>query len=108
MEQSTKETLEKLSYLAIGLFSPENGQFSDLVNSWIEKGKMTEEEGRKFLSEITEKAKTVRTDIENKIRSESEQFYKNIHIATTDQIENLEKKVAKLEHRIKLLEKNNS
>ena len=101
MEESTKETLKKLSYLAIGLFSPENGKFSDLVDEWIEKGKMTEEEGKKFVSEITEKAKTVRQDIEEKVLKESKSFYENIHIATTDQLKELEKRIAALEKKHK-------
>lgn len=105
MENGAKETLEKLTYLAIGLFSPENGQFSDIIDGWVEKGKMTEEEGRKFVVELTDKAKGIRKDVEDKVRTESEQFYNNIHLATTEQIEELQKRIEALESKIAELEK---
>lgn len=104
MEKNAKETLEKLAYLAIGLFSPENGQFSDIINGWVEKGKLTEEEGRKFVQEITDRAKGIRKDVEDKIREESEQFYNNIHVATTEQIEALVKRVEELEAKVAKLQ----
>ena len=104
MEKNTKETLEKLTYLAIGLFSPENGQFSDIIDSWVEKGKLTEEEGRKFVEEITDRAKGIRKDVEDKIRQESEQFYNNIHVATTEQIDALTKRIEELEAKVAKLQ----
>lgn len=104
MEKNTKETLEKLTYLAIGLFSPENGQFSDIIDSWVEKGKLTEEEGRKFVQEITDRAKGIRKDVEEKIRQESEQFYNNIHVATTEQIDALVKRIEELEAKVAKLQ----
>ena len=87
--------------MAVGVLSPENEKFSTMVDEWVEKGKMTEEEGRKFVTEILEKGKTVKSDLEKSILDQSKSFYDNIHIATTDQIEALEKRIKALEDKLK-------
>ena len=97
MEQESKETLKKIAYLAIGIFSPDSNHFSEMVDGWIEKGKMTEEEGRKFVEEIMDKVKNIKSEIEESVLSQSQSFYQNIHVATTEQIEALEKRVSALE-----------
>lgn len=97
MEQSNKELLKKIAYLAIGVLSPENGKFSDMVDEWVDKGKMTEEEGRKFVDEVVEKGKSIKSDLEKSVLDQSKSFYKNIHLATTDQLQALEKRVKALE-----------
>lgn len=97
MEAENKELLKKIAYLAIGIFSPESSHFNDMVNQWIEKGKMTEEEGRKFVEDVMDKATGVKAELEKNIREQSQSFYENIHVATTDQIEALEKRISALE-----------
>lgn len=103
MEAENKELLKKIAYLAIGIFSPESSHFNEMVDGWIEKGKMTEEEGRKFVEDVMEKAKSVKSDLEKSILEQSQSFYQNIHVATTDQIEALENRISKLEalHNVK-------
>lgn len=97
MEQENKELLKKIAYLAIGIFSPDSDHFSEMVDEWIAKGKMTEEEGRKFVDDIMSKARGVKTDLEKKILDQGQSFYENIHVATTDQIEALERRISALE-----------
>jgi len=97
MEQDNKELLKKIAYLAVGIFSPESEHFSEMVDGWIEKGKMTEAEGKKFVEEVMEKAKTTKSDLEKTILEQSQSFYENIHIATTDQINALNKRITALE-----------
>ncbi|CAG5087316.1 phasin family protein [Parvicella tangerina] len=97
MEQENKELLKKIAYLAIGIFSPDSNHFNEMVDEWIEKGKMTEEEGRKFVEDIMNKAKGVKSDLEKKIMDQGQSFYENIHVATTEQIEALEKRISALE-----------
>ncbi|MCB9188568.1 MAG: hypothetical protein H6599_04725 [Flavobacteriales bacterium] len=97
MEQENKELLKKIAYLAIGIFSPDSNHFNEMVDEWVEKGKMTEEEGRKFVEDIVDKVKNVKTDIEENVLKQSQSFYENIHVATTEQLEALEKRVSALE-----------
>lgn len=97
MEQENKEFLKKIAYLAVGIFSPESENFSEMVDGWIEKGKMTEAEGKKFVEDVMEKAKTTKSELEETILKQSQSFYENIHLATTDQIEALNKRVSALE-----------
>lgn len=101
MEYANKELLKKIAYLAVGVFSPEEGKFSDMVNEWVEKGKMTKEEGEKFVNEVIEKAKNIKGDLEKNLMEQSKSFYENIHIATTDQLKSLEDRVEELEKKLK-------
>lgn len=97
MEAENKELLKKIAYLAVGVMTPEDGNFTAMVDEWVEKGKMTQEEGRKFVNDVMEKAKTIKFDIEQSILEQSKSFYDAIHIATTDQIAALEKRIKALE-----------
>ncbi len=97
MEQDNKELLKKIAYLAVGIFSPESENFNEMVDGWIEKGKMTEAEGKKFVDDVMDKAKNVKSDLEETILKQSQSFYENVHLATTDQIESLNKRVTALE-----------
>ncbi len=100
MDDYSKDTLKKLAYLAVGVFTPEDNKFSEMVDGWIEKGKMTEEEGRKFVADMVVKAQGLKLDFEEKVKEQSAELYKSAHIATTEQIASLESRVKKLEEEL--------
>jgi polyhydroxyalkanoate synthesis regulator phasin len=97
METENKELLKKIAYLAIGIFSPESKGFSGMVEEWVEKGKMTEEEGRKFVEDLMVQAKTIKNDLEKSLYDQAKSFYDNMHLATTEQLTALEKRIEVLE-----------
>jgi polyhydroxyalkanoate synthesis regulator phasin len=97
MDAENKEMLKKIAYLAIGIFSPESKGFNEMVDEWVEKGKMTEEEGRKFVEDLMNQAKTIKSDLEKSLYDQAKSFYDNLHLATTDQLAALEKRIEALE-----------
>lgn len=97
MEQSSIDTLKKIAYITVGVLTPEDGTFSDMVDGWIEKGKMTEEEGKKFVEEMYEKASTVKKDIEDSVTEYSQTIIEKLNIASREKIEELEARIKALE-----------
>ena len=97
MELNNIETLKKIAYITVGVLTPEDGTFSDMVDGWIEKGKMTEEEGKKFIEDMYEKASTVKNDIENSIKVQSQGVLDKLNIASLEKMDELEKRIKALE-----------
>jgi len=97
MEQSSIETLKKIAYITVGVLTPENGTFSEMVNEWIDKGKMTEKEGEKFVKDIYEKAGTIKEDIEKSIKEHSADVFEKLNIASLEKINELEARIEALE-----------
>ena len=97
MEQNSIETLKKIAYIAVGVLTPEDGTFSDMVDGWIEKGKMTEEEGKKFIEEMYEKASSIKKDIEDSVSEYSHTIIEKLNIASLEKINELEARIKALE-----------
>jgi polyhydroxyalkanoate synthesis regulator phasin len=97
MELFTKENVSKLAYLAIGAIMSNEGKIKELVDDWVEKGKMTAEDAKKFYDEMLEKSREAKAEFESKVKNFSEEWYNKAHVATLEQLHALEVRVAALE-----------
>jgi polyhydroxyalkanoate synthesis regulator phasin len=100
MELFTKENFSKLAYMALGAVVSNESKIRVLVDEWIEKGKMTEEDGKKFYEEMLSKTREAKSDFESKVKEISESWYATMHVATTEQLTALEARLAALEAKI--------
>ena len=92
----------KKSLLAgIGFTSLAEEKVKKVVDTWIEKGELTEEEGKKLIREILEKGKKNVKEMEEKIATEVSKLLKKANLATREEIDKLSEKVDKLSEKIK-------
>lgn len=87
--------------MAVGYASMNKEKIEEFTKSLTEKGKMTEEEGKKLVDELIERSKHIKEEIEEKISNVSSQVYEKLHLATKDEMDELKKRIADLEAKVK-------
>ena len=92
-----KDLIKSLLYMAVGYASTNKEKVEEFTKSLSEKGKMTEEEGRKVIENIIQRAKEIKEDIQNKIDDVSKQVYETLNIATRKEIDDLKSRLDELE-----------
>ncbi|PIP13359.1 MAG: hypothetical protein COX49_02290 [bacterium (Candidatus Stahlbacteria) CG23_combo_of_CG06-09_8_20_14_all_40_9] len=91
----------KKSLLAgIGFTSLAEEKVRKVVDTWIEKGELTEEEGKKLFREIVDKGKKNVKDLEEKITKEVSKLLKKANLVTREEIDKLSERVDKLSERV--------
>lgn len=83
--------------MTAGVAAISKQKVESFVHDFVENSEMTEEEGKKFLEELTAKSKEYKADFEEKVEEIAHKIVEKMHIATTEQLDNLEKRIAELE-----------
>ena len=92
----------KKTYLAgIGALSLAEEKVKKTVDVLLKKGEKAEEEGKKALSEFKEKFEDLKKDFEKKIEIQISKAIEKLNLPTKDDIEALEKRIEKLEEKLK-------
>ena len=91
------ENVKKLMHLGIGAAALTEDKVESLVHDLIKKGELSEEEGKKTISELREKIKARRNELQEKIENTVSATVKKMRFVTREEFENLEKRIAALE-----------
>lgn len=93
-----KKLIDKL--VSEGKLSTDEGK--KVIDELVEKGKMSAEEGKKMVEDFFENAKTKRSEVESQVKSIVERFMGSFDFATARELEDLKKRVALLESKVKV------
>ncbi len=96
-----KDFIKNMLYMAVGYASIEKEKIEQFTKDLTEKGKLTEEEGKKMINELIQRSKEVKEDIEGKIENVSKEIYETLHLATKEEIEVLKQRISDLEAKFK-------
>jgi len=96
-----KDFIKNMLYMAVGYASIEKEKIEQFTKDLTEKGKLTEEEGKKMINELIQRSKEVKEDIEGKIENVSKEIYDTLHLATKEEIEALKQRISDLEAKFK-------
>lgn len=94
-----EDFLKKIISTGLGAAILAKNKAQELIDDLVNKGKMTEEEGNKFLNDLKEETDKSKSDFENELRVMMRKILDRMNIASRQDIERLEK-------RIKILEQN--
>ena len=100
MEYRLGEIIRKSLLLGMGMLALTQEKIKGLVNELIEKGEITEKQGKNLAEEITRKAQETRQLLEKNIEKISLKIIKSLEIVTRKDLKKLEKRVAELEKKI--------
>jgi polyhydroxyalkanoate synthesis regulator phasin len=92
-----KDFIKSLLYMAVGYASMNKEKVEEFTKNISEKGKMTEEEGKKVIEDVIQRAKEIKEDIMVKIEDVSQQLYETLNLATKKEIEELKARIDALE-----------
>ncbi|NOZ63734.1 MAG: hypothetical protein GXO71_02095 [Caldiserica bacterium] len=100
MESRLGDVIKKSFFLSMGIIALTQEKVKGLVNELIEKGEITESQGKKIAEEITKKAQETREVMEKNIEKIVLKIIKKANIVTNKDLKKLEKRVAELEKKI--------
>ena len=95
------DILRKMGLFGIGVISLTKEKVEELSRELIQKGDLTQEEGKKFVHDVlSEKEKQVK-DIEKQVNDKVQEFINKSGIVTKKDTQALEKRIEELEKKLK-------
>lgn len=92
-----KKLIDKL--VSDGKLSTEEGK--KVIDDLVEKGKISAEEGKKTIEDFIKNAKSKSSEVETQVKGIVERILSSFDYATTKELEDLKKRVAVLESKLK-------
>ena len=91
-----QELIKNVLYLGAGAAFMTKEKIEELKKDFIDKGKMTQEEGKKFVDDMIKKSEKAKEDLEKNIQKMITDKLDKMNVATKDDIADLHKQVADL------------
>lgn len=91
-----EETFKKLLYAGVGLASQATEKFEDKINELVNKGKVSDLEGKKIVEDFLSKTETKRAEFESKFK----EYTEKLGLSKKESLEDLKKKISDLEAKL--------
>ena len=92
-----KETLKNILYTGIGIAFLTKEKVEELKADLIEKGKMSQEEGRQFVDDLLRRSEKARDQLDLWINKRVEERIAQFNLATRDELADLRRQVEELQ-----------
>jgi len=92
-----KEMLKNVLYAGIGAAFLTKEKIEELKGDLIEKGKMSQEEGRQFVDDLLRKSEKAKDQLDLWINKRVEDRVNQLNLATKDEIAELQRKIEELQ-----------
>ena len=99
------DLIKKIMLTGVGMASLTKDKIEELGKELIEKGKLSEKEGKELLNELKEKAEESRKEMETRTDKLVKDSLEKMNLASRDDLEKLEKKLNKLSKALAVKEK---
>jgi len=94
------DIIKKAALLGMGMVSLTEDKMKELVEEMEKKGEVSGKEGRELLEKLFSKVEAERKAGEDKVREILSASLSKVNIATTEDLEKIEKKVGALEKKV--------
>jgi len=91
-----QELIKNIFYLGAGAAFATKEKINEVKNELVEKGKLTQEEGRQFVDELLKKSEQAKEDLEKKVNEAVTEQLAKMNVATRDDVDTLRKQVEEL------------
>ena len=98
------DLIKKIMLTGVGMASLTKDKIADLAKEIIEKGKLSEKEGKELLDEIKKKSEEAQKELEIQTDKLVQASLKKMNLASRDDLLKLEKQLKKLAKSVKALE----
>ncbi|MCL2458636.1 MAG: phasin family protein [Desulfobulbus sp.] len=92
-----KKFVKNLVYAGIGAAFLTKEKIEELKSELVEKGKMSQEEGKQFVDDLLRKSENAKNQLELWINRQVEDRIKKLNLATSDEIAELQRKIEELQ-----------
>ena len=90
------ELIKKTLLTGLGLAFLTKEKIEEMTKEFIEKGKLSEQEGKKLYDELLEKAEESKEDVKKQIETITKDTMKKMNLASRDELQDLEKRLQEL------------
>lgn len=90
------EFMKKAMMIGIGIAMKTQSEIEEMTKDFIDKTKMSEDEGKKFIDDMVKKYEEAKKDMEKKIRDGVAEYMTKADIASKKEFEALKKEVEEL------------
>lgn len=99
-----KDLLRDIFYMGAGAAFLTKEKVEDFRKELIEKGKMTQEEGKQFVDEMVKKSEDVKGQIEKKVQDAVTDQMQKMNVASRDDVDELRAKIEELKSMIEKMQ----
>ncbi len=92
-----KELLKNMIYTGVGAAFLTRDKLDEIRKELVERGNLTKEEGKEFVEDLVKKSDKTRDQLEIWLNRQVEERIKGLNLATADELNELHRKVEKLE-----------
>jgi len=107
-EPSILESLRRVLLASVGVVALTIEEIGELVDKFVERGEIAEQEGKKLVTEIKEKRKKKTDEAEDIASSRMREMMDKMDIPTKSDIDELSAKIATLSKKVDELKKSQS
>ena len=90
------DLIKKTMMTGIGLALLAKDEVEDLAKEVVEKGKMTEKEGRKFFDDLQKRYDEVQNKLEDRVERTVKDLFKKADVVTGDELKAIKKEIREL------------
>ena len=90
------DLIKKTLMTGVGLALKTWDEVEDLAKELIDKGKMSEKDGRKFTKDLQKRYEDTQKKLEARVEKMVKEFFKKADVVTTDELKALKKEVRDL------------
>jgi polyhydroxyalkanoate synthesis regulator phasin len=98
--KDTPEFLKKTMLAGVGLALKTWDEVEDFTKEMVEKGKMGEKEGNKFLKELQNRYDDTQKKLEARVEKTVKEFLKKANLVTSDELKAVKKEIRELKKMI--------
>ena len=91
------DSIHKMFLAGVGLAAMTKDKIDEHVKELVEKGKLTEKEGREIADEMLKKSKQAKDDLEKQVEKQVQQTLQALQIVSKEDVEKLTARIEKLE-----------
>lgn len=95
-----EDLFKKFLYTGVGLVSHNAELLQKNLNELIEKGKLTEEEGRKVVDDLVDDTNHKKEEFEDKLRGMVDSILKKVDLPSREELSSLKSRIAELEEEL--------
>jgi polyhydroxyalkanoate synthesis regulator phasin len=92
-----EDTIKKIISASLGMAIIAKNKTKEIIDELIEKGKMSQEEGNKFINDLKSETEKSRKDAEEEIKKMINSALQKMDVPTKEDYDRLEKRVKVLE-----------
>jgi polyhydroxyalkanoate synthesis regulator phasin len=90
------ELVKKTMLTGIGLALLAKDEVEDLAKELVDKGKMTEKDGKQFLNDLQKRYEEVQGKLEDRVEKTVKDFLKKADVVTADELKAIKKEIREL------------